>query len=334
MPRPVVVIGSNCFTGSHIVDALLQAGHSVVGISRSSEYKAIYLPYAKRDLSSFTFTQIDLTTQLPTLLKLLDRLRPQRVINVAALSEVALSNDRPVEYFETNTLAVVKLVHHLRQTGYLEHYLHISSAEIFGPCDAQLDESAPFNPSTPYAASKAAADMFINTMIARFNFPAALIRSTNVYGAHQQLFKIIPRTAIYIKLGRQLELHGGGASMKSFIHIRDVVDGLMRVMDRKAMGTYHFSDPSDRTVKDVVQAVCDQMNTPLEQVAKVVGERPGQDSRYWLNCDKAKRELDWQPRVKFEDGVRETIDWINANWDVIQHEPLDYIHKTSATAQG
>ncbi len=328
MARPIVVIGSNCFTGSHIVDALLTAGHSVIGVSRSPEYLPVFLPYAKNDLSRFTFTQIDITQQLPTLLKLMDRLKPERVINVAALSEVALSNDRPVEYFETNTLAVVKLVHHLRQAGYLKHYIHISSAEIFGPCDEPLDENSPFFPSTPYAASKAAADLFINTMIARFNFPATLIRSTNVYGAHQQLFKIIPRTAIYIRTGQTLELHGGGTSMKSFIHIRDVVDGLMLAMDRHAMGTFHLSDPSDRTVRQVVELVCQQMGVPFEKHVRIVGERPGQDSRYWLDCRKAKTQLNWRPRVAFEEGVRETLAWIDRHWDTLKDQPLDYIHKS------
>lgn len=328
MGRPIVVIGSNCFTGSHIVDALLAAGHSVVGISRSEQPKALYLPHAKRDPARFTFTRLDITTQMPPLLKLLDRLRPGRVINVAALSEVALSNDRPVEYFQTNTMAVVELVNHLRQQSWLEQYIHISSAEIFGPCDTPLDESALFNPSTPYAASKAAADMFINTMIARHGFPATLIRSTNVYGPHQQLFKIIPRTAIYIRMNKPLQLHGGGTSMKSFIHIHDVVQGLMLTLEKKAMGTFHLSDPSDRTVRQVVEMVCHEMNTPFDQAVQVIGERPGQDSRYWLDCSRAKRELGWQPTIDFADGVKETVAWVNEHWHDIQHEPLDYIHKT------
>lgn len=327
MARPIVVIGSNCFTGSHIVDALLTAGHSVIGVSRSPQYKDLYLPYKTNDVSRFTFSQIDLTTQMPTLLKLLDRLQPERVINVAALSEVALSNDRPEEYFQTNTMAVVQLVNHLRQTPWLKHYIHISSAEIFGPCPTPLDESAPFFPSTPYAASKAAADMFLNTMIARHNFPATLIRSTNVYGRHQQLFKIIPRTAIYIKLNKTLELHGGGSSQKSFIHINDVVAGLMLAMDKHALGTFHLSVPSDDSVKDVVQCVCDVMGTPFTQAVKIVGERPGQDSRYLLDCSRAHGELGWSATTDFEAGVKETVDWVEQHWDTIKDEPLDYVHK-------
>lgn len=322
-----LVIGSNCFTGSHIVDALLERGAGqVVGVSRSPQYKPLFLPYALRDLSRFRFHQLDLRN-FNALRALLEAVRPGLLINVAALSEVALSNHEPVEYFQTNTLGVVMLCDYLRRQDWLRRYVHISSAEMLGSCPRKMDESALFNPSTPYAVSKAAADMFINTLIANFGFPATLIRSTNVYGRHQQLFKIIPRTAIYLKLGRTIELHGGGRSRKNFIHIRDVVDGLIRAVERDAGGTFHLSVDSDDTVADVVRCVCEQMGRRFEDATRVVGERLGQDARYWLDCTRAHRELDWQPRVPFAQGVAETIDWVEANWEQVRQEPLEYVHR-------
>jgi dTDP-glucose 4,6-dehydratase len=326
--KKYVVIGSNCFTGSHIVDALVQnPENSVIGISRSPEYKDFFLPYKKRSLENFSFQQIDVVHQFPKLHKLLEEVKPEIVINVAALSEVALSNERPVEYFETNTTAVVKLCNYLRTCGYLERYVHISSAEMFGPCPEPLKEDDPFRPSTPYAVSKAAADMYLNTLQKNFNFPATLIRSTNVYGRHQQLFKIIPRTVIYYKQGQKIQLHGGGTAMKSFIHIRDVVNGLMLTIEKEKSGTFHFSVPSDQTVADVVRITCELMGDNFDDAVEIVGERLGQDSRYWLDCAKAHSELGWQPQVQFEAGVRETIEWIEENWTQIQQEPLNYIHK-------
>jgi dTDP-glucose 4,6-dehydratase len=330
MSQTYVVIGSNSFTGSHIVDALLQdPGRRVIGLSRSPEYKPFFLPYTRQDLSRFTFYQIDLVRRFDDLTQLLDTIRPAVVINVAALSEVALSHERPVEYFEINTLFVVRLCHYLRSAGYLRHYLHISSAEIFGSCETPVDETALFHPSTPYAVSKAAADLYLDTLLRHFDFPAALVRSTNVYGRHQQLFKIIPRTVIYLKSGRPIELHGGGQAMKSFIHIRDVVDGLLRILDRSAAGAFHFSVPSDQTVADVVRLVCTLMGHDFDQATRMAGERLGQDARYWLDCSRARRELDWAPTVPFERGVREVIEWIERYWDEIQHEPLVYKHKVS-----
>jgi dTDP-glucose 4,6-dehydratase len=324
-----VVIGSNCFTGSHIVDTLLAEypDASVFGISRSPEYKPLFLPYKQRSTASFRFCQIDIVRSFNLMVKLLEELRPNVVINVAALSEVALSNERPVEYFEINTLAVVNLSNYLRTCSYLERYVHISSAEIFGSCTAPVTEDARVNPSTPYAVSKAAADMYINTLIQNCGFPATLIRSTNVYGKHQQIFKIIPRTVIYLKLGKIIELHGGGRAIKSFTHVRDVARGLLWTLDKGKPGTYHFSVPDDLTVADVVQKICTSMGYDFQACTRIVDERLGQDARYWLECSKSNRELDWHPRVQLENGVQEVVDWINDNWDEIRTQPLEYQHR-------
>ena len=327
-PTSFMVIGSNCFTGSHIVDALLEnPNNEVVGISRSPEYKPLFLPYKRHDNPRFEFRSIDLVRQFDELIGSLQEIQPQVVINVAALSEVALSHERPVEYFDTNTLGVVRLCDHLRRCAYLERYVHISSAEIFGTCPTPLTEAAPFRPSTPYAILKAAEDLYLNTLQENFDFPVTIIRSTNVYGPHQQLFKIIPRTAIYLKLGRTLELHGGGRAMKSFIHVRDVVAGVIRAIERGTTGTYHFTVPSDQSVADVVREVCSRMGRDFDTAIQVVEERLGQDARYWLDCSTAERELDWAPQVPLGQGIDEVVEWIEANWSQIQHEPLSYVHK-------
>lgn len=328
--KTYAVIGSNCFTGAHIVDGLLEdPSDRVVGISRAPEYKPLYLPYKARRAPKFEFKRFDLVTGFDALAAYLDELRPQVVVNVAALSEVGLSNESPVEYFETNTLAVVKLADRLRRRSWLERYVHISSAEIFGTTTGDVDESVLFNPSTPYAVSKAAADQYLNTLIKNFRFPATLIRSTNVFGRHQQLFKIIPRAVIRLKRGEIIELHGGGTSAKSFIHVRDVVAGLRLSLAKGGPGTYHFTVKSERTVAQVVETVCRLMGKDPAKHTKVVGERLGQDAAYFLDCAKAKRELGWAPKVSFDDGVQETIDWIERDWDEVQREPMNYQHRVS-----
>ena len=324
-----LVIGSNCFTGSHIVDALLDLpGAKVVGVSRSPEYRTLFLPYKRFDAPDFQFHQIDVVREFERLEALLSEAKPEVVINVAALSQVGISNELPVEYFDINTKFVVKLCDELRRCSFIERYVHISSAEILGPCEGAVREDAPFRPSTPYAVSKAAADLFLDTLIQNYSFPATLIRSTNVYGRHQQLFKIIPRAAIYLKLGKIIELHGGGESVKSFIHIRDVVNGLLLSLQRGRPGIYHFSVPSDQTIADVVRLVCTLMDHDFEKCTRVIGERLGQDSRYWLDCSKARDELGWSPVNDFGEGVREALEWIETNWDIVRTEPLNYEHRT------
>ena len=327
MPK-VAVIGSNCFTGSHIVDAFLAAdGNHVMGISRSDEPAALFLPYKARKGANFTFHKIDAVREMPALTALLDAEKPDVVVFVAALSEVALSNERPAEYFDINTTAVVRLCEFLRRCSWLKRYVHISSAEIFGPCTMPVPESTLFNPSTPYAVSKAAADMHLNVLARHSRFPVTIVRSTNVYGARQQLFKIIPRAVIYIKQGRPIELHGGGQAIKSFIHIRDVVRGLVEAVARGASGPYHFSTGADLTVADVVGLVCKTMGVPFEAATRPVGERLGQDARYWLDCTTARQALDWSPRIAMADGIGEVVDWVEANWREIQAQPLEYRHR-------
>lgn len=326
--KTYLVIGSNCFTGSHIVDALLETpDHRVIGVSRSPESNEIFLPYKRHRDSMFEFQQIDVVHGFDRLRDLVERERPSVIINVAALSEVARSNESPVEYFNINTTAPVRLCNLLRTASYLERYVHISSAEILGTCTHPLTEDSLFNPSTPYAVSKAAADMYLNILLHNTEFPVTIIRSTNVYGKHQQLYKIIPRTVIYLKLKKTIELHGGGKAIKSFIHIRDVVRGLMLTLEKGERGTYHFSVSDSQTVADVVEKICAWMGCEFSARTRVVGERLGQDARYWLDCSKANRTLDWHPTVTFEEGVKEVIGWINDKWKDILEQPLEYRHR-------
>ena len=322
------VIGSNCFTGSHFVSALLDsAENEVIAISRSNEPAPLFRAYLNCDLTQYRFYQIDIVKEFQRLRDLLQRERPEYVINVAALSEVGQSNFSPIEYYDINTSAVVRLVNYLREANWLRCYVHISSAEIYGSCDTAINEDQRFNPSTPYAASKAAGDMHIASVMRQFGFPALTIRSTNVYGARQQLFKIIPRTAIYGKSGRRLMLHGGGVAMKSFIHISDVVSGMMAAIKRDKKGVFHFSSPSETTVAEIVELVCDKLSLRYEDVTEVVEERLGQDQRYWLDCSKARTELNWRPEISLDAGIRETVSWVESNWHLIKSFPLEYQHK-------
>jgi len=155
-----------------------------------------------------------------------------------------------------------------------------------------------------------------------------MIRATNVYGAHQQLFKIIPRSVIYLKMGKTIELHGGGKAVKSYIHIRDVSRGELAAMEQGQTGTiYHLSPDRGYAVREVVEEICRLMNRDFSEATMAVEERLGQDAAYVIDSTRARQELGWSPTVFLEKGLSGVVDWVERNWEQIQPEPLAYIHK-------
>jgi dTDP-glucose 4,6-dehydratase len=328
--RRIVVLGANSFSGQDFVDLLLDdPTNRVLGISRSPERTACFLRYRQRaDLRAYRYVQLDLNRQMPRLLELLDAQRPAWIVNFAAQSEVGPSWEHPEHWFQTNTVALARLVNHLRKRDYVQRYLHISSPEVYGTCTGQVTEAAPLNPSTPYAASKAAADLLLETYRRQFGFPLLTVRATNVYGARQQLFKIIPRSAIYLKLGRRIPLHGGGAAVKSYIHVRDVSRGELAVLQRGQLGgCYHLSPDRGIAVREVVQAIARRMGKNPADSVTVVDERPGQDAAYVIDSTRARTELGWSPRIEFAEGIDEVIRWVDEYWDEIHEQPLEYQHR-------
>ena len=331
-----VILGSNSFSGSHLMDELLSnQDNSVYGISRSPEKSALYLPYkARADRGNYEFRQCNIVHEFEKLVRMLDVIQPECIINYAALTEVYQSHQTPVEYFETNTMAMVKLCHelslgtqHLRQK-YLKCYIHISSAEVYGSCEKPVDESTPPHPTTPYAVSKATADDYLTTLFKHSGFPVIIIRSTNVYGKHQQLYKIIPRTVIKLMQGKKIELHDGGNFVRPFIHVTDAARGVIAAIERGKPGNiYNFSTECNLSIEEVVKLICQKMGKDFESSTVSVEERTGHDRRYWLDYSKANKKLAWYPFIPFERGLDEVISWIEDNWEEVLKEPQSYIHK-------
>lgn len=326
----VVVFGANSFSGQDFVDLLLDdPRYDVLGVSRSAERSGLFLRYKQRsDLSRYRYFPLDMNRDMPEILALLDTERPDYIVNFAAQSEVAPSWEHPEHWFETNTVALSKLVNHLRRQNYLRRYLHVSSPEAYGTCVGRVLEDAPLNPSTPYAASKAAADMLLSTYCRQYKFPLVTVRATNVYGARQQLFKIIPRSVIYIGLGKKIELHGGGTAVKSYIHIRDVSRGELAILERGEIGEiYNLSPDEGVAVRDVVSTIARRMDVPFERAVEIVAERPGQDAAYVIDSSKARTKLGWSPRIAIEQGLGEVIEWVATNREEISRQSLTYDHK-------
>lgn len=331
MSEKIAVIGSNSFSGGSFVRYCLEQEKSVLGISRSGEPAACFLPYKwlpSDTQHGFRFVRADLNHDLDYLMSALEGFRPDYVVNFAAQGMVAQSWQIPEHWYQTNVVANVKFHDRLRKCTWIRKYVHVSTPEVYGSTSGLIDESAAFNPSTPYAASRAACDLHLRTFLNQYQFPVVWTRAANVYGPGQQLYRIIPRTILSIRLGQKLNLHGGGHSVRSFIHIADVAAATLRIArDAPAGETFHLSTPHNISIRALVEIICRMMEVDFSTVVQIGEERPGKDAAYLLDSAKASRMLDWRASVALEDGIAETIRWIDAHLDEIRRQPLDYIHK-------
>ena len=324
-----LVIGSNSFSGASFCDHLLAQQATVVGISRSPEPHRAFLPYRWSDNDQrFSFHQLDLNNDLAAIVDLLKRERPSYVVNFAAQSMVAESWANPDHWFMTNVVSSVRLHEQLRQLHFLKKYVHITTPEVYGSTEGFVREDTAFNPSTPYAVSRAAADMSLRTYHATYGFPVVFTRAANVYGPGQQLYRIIPRTILFIRLGRKIQLHGGGASERSFIHMRDVSDATLRAAREGVTGeTYHISTNRIVSIRGLVEMVCAQLGARFDDCVEVVGERLGKDAAYRLDSEKIRRKLGWADHISLEQGIDDTVGWIDRFIDDLRSQPLQYAHK-------
>lgn len=327
-----IVLGSNSFSGASFAACLLGQNFDVLGISRSPEPARCFLPYQwTRDgapRGTFKFLQADINSDLETILRATEDFRPSAFVNFAAQGMVAQSWEKPLDWFRTNLMGIVALSDGLRKFSWLHRYVHIGTPEVYGNCSGDVTEEAPFNPSTPYAASRAACDLHLRTYFKQYQFPVVWTRAANVYGPGQQLYRIIPRCILFIKLGRKIQLHGGGHSVRSFIHIRDVSEATLAIAQRGVCGeTYHLSTSLYLSIRELVERICERMGVRFEDAVDVVDERPGKDAAYLLNSGKARTALDWSDRIGLDAGIDECIGWIERDFDQIRHQPFDYVHK-------
>ena len=323
-----LVLGSNSFSGATFVASALATGAEVVGISRSPEPDEALLPYAWGPRDRFTFHALDFNRDLDRIEAVIRDFAPEYIVNFAAQSMVAQSWDNPDHWYQTNVVATARLVDRIRKQAFLKKFVQISTPEVYGSTSGLVRETAPFNPSTPYAVSKAACDMNLLAYRKAFNFPVAFTRAANVCGPGQPLYRIIPRTVFCVLTGQKLRLEGGGTSVRSFIHMRDVAEGTLEVARRGRVGdVYHLATDKNQTIREVVDEICRQMGAGFEDCVETTPARLAQDPAYLLDTAKALAEFGWQPKLTVADVIRETIGWMRKNLDRLRNIPADYLHK-------
>jgi dTDP-glucose 4,6-dehydratase len=229
---------------------------------------------------------------------------------------------------KTNVVSTVQLHVLLRSLDFLDRYVHVSTPEVYGATNGWVREDAPFNPSTPYAVSRAAGDMSLKTFVEAFGMPAVSTRAANVYGPGQQLYRIIPRTILAGMTGQKMRLEGGGVSRRVFIHMRDTADATLRIALCGTVGhTYHISGYSVVSIHELAEMILQKLGKPFEDCVELAPERPGKDAAYLLDSFKLRTELGWQDKISLDEGLELVISWARRFERQIFTLPLSYVHK-------
>lgn len=334
----ILVIGSNSFSGSHFVAEALRSGHNVWGVSRSVEPESVFLPYRWPEptigeplatADNFAFKSIDLNSQLSELLELIDRVQPSVLVNFAAQGMVAESWLNPTHWYRTNVVSQVALHDALRQKPFLKKYVHVTTPEVYGSTDGGwIQETNNFSPSTPYAVSRAACDLHLLSFEKAYGFPVVFTRAANVYGPGQQLYRIIPRAMLSARTGQPMQLHGGGYSERSFIHIHDVVRATLQLaLEADPGSTWHLSTREAISIRALVEQICKRCGASFSSVVEDSGERLGKDQSYLLDSSAMRESFGWSDQVSLDEGLTDTMAWVDSHLEQLKSLPWTYQHK-------
>ncbi len=238
------------------------------------------------------------------------------VVHFAAESHNDNSLDSPWPFVESNVVGTFQLLEAVRRHDKRLH--HISTDEVYG--DLELDdqdrftERTPVNPSSPYSATKAGADLLVRAWIRSFGIRATLSNCSNNYGPRQHVEKFIPRQITNILEGTRPKLYGSGLNVRDWIHVDDHNDAVIAILEHGRLGeTYLIGADGERNNRDIVTMLLELMGHPTDAYDHV-NDRPGHDLRYAIDASKLRRETDWRPRYQdLRDGLSQTIDWYRTN---------------------
>lgn len=327
MSKTYCVLGGGGSFGIHTALYLLDHANpkKVIGVGRNPlRTGAFSLGIEKRE--GYEYHARHITHELDLLLELLDREKPEVIINYAAQGEGAVSWKHSWRFFETNSMALAKLTEELMKRDWLERFIQIGTSEMYGSVDHPVTEDEPIKPSSPYAASKVAFDMYLMSVSRFMKFPMNIIRPSNAYCPGQLLHRVIPKAVWCGLKGVKLPLHGGGRAEKSYIHARDLGRAIHLVSEKAPLGTiYNAGSVKPTSIREVVERSAAALGMPFEQLCEITGDRLGQDSRYWLDSSAIKRDVGWEPMIDWDEGLAEMVAWGHEYWDQIKDLPTDYV---------
>lgn len=331
-PRRILVTGGAGFIGSAVVRRLVGEGHHVTNLDSLTYSGNLASLNSVARAANYRFVHADISDQ-KVVASLLAEDEIDAIMHLAAESHVDRSIDAPEIFVETNVNGTVKLLN--AALGYWRslapqakakfRFHHISTDEVFGdlPLDSGIfTEETAYAPSSPYSASKAAADHFVRAWHHTYGLPVVLSNCSNNYGPFHFPEKLIPLIILNALEGRALPVYGSGKNVRDWLHVDDHAAALEMIVTQGAVGdSYIVGGRAERTNLQVVESICDLLDErcPLangrsrRSLITFVSDRPGHDRRYAIDPAKIERELGWRARHSFDVGLAQTIDWFLAN---------------------
>jgi dTDP-glucose 4,6-dehydratase len=312
MRRRVLITGGAGFIGSHLVDALLADPEvEVTVLDRLSTGGSLANLEQHEGDERLTFVRGDVTD--PGAVEPLVA-GADRVVHAAAQSHVDRSIDEPAEFLATNVIGTRVVLDAVRELG--TRMLMVSTDEVYGPGDPDgglFDEDHAMRPRSPYAASKAAADLLCQAYVATYGTQVTVVRGTNAYGP-RQIERVIPTYALNAVEGRPVPVYGDGSQRREYLHVQDWVRAAIVVMERGEPGViYNIGDGHELSNLELARRICALAGAPPDLVT-FVPDRPGHDFRYGVGADRL-RSLGWAPEISFDDGLGGTVEWYRERRD-------------------
>jgi len=331
--RVLLVTGGAGFIGSNFVLMALSQGCKVINLDALTYAGNLdNLASAKDDPAHVFVHGSILNEELVT--KLLLEHQPDAVVHFAAESHVDRSITGPAAFVETNVTGTLTMLQcslsywrALSEEKQKEfRYLHVSTDEVYGslgPDDAAFTEETPYQPNSPYSASKAGSDHLVRAYFHTYGLPVLTTNCSNNYGPFQFPEKLIPLMIHNALNGKPLPVYGDGQNVRDWLYVGDHCEAILTVLAGGRPGeTYNVGGLNEQKNIDVVHTLCSTLDekhpqgAPHRQLIQYVKDRPGHDRRYAIDCTKIQRELGWQPKESFSTGLRKTVEWYlqNARW--------------------
>ena len=318
--KKIVITGGSGFIGSNLVNYFLKKNYFVINIDKLS-YSGNKYSLENFNKKNYFFIKSDINNK-KILLKTFNKFKPTLVFNLAAETHVDRSIDGPAPFIHSNINGVFNLLEsirfHNRKTKQKIKLIHISTDEVYGDIldkSKRADENFSYQPSSPYAASKASADHLVKSYIRTYNFPALISNCSNNYGPRQFPEKLIPKLIFNIINKKPLPIYGTGLNSREWIYVEDHCRALEILATKGKVGeNYNIGSNVDLTNIKLTKLILKVMKSKLSKIdknvkIKFVKDRPGHDFRYALNSKKIKRKLKWKAVVKIDEGLSKTIDW-------------------------